>query len=69
MRDARDGEQKPRALFFLHGFNVSFEEVAIRAAQMRWGKVFMQGTRLLPSFILRYPFALRADTREPACSA
>jgi len=34
MRDARDGGETPHALFFLHGFNVSFEEAAIRAAQL-----------------------------------
>ncbi len=31
---ARDSGEVPHALFFLHGFNVSFEEAAIRAAQI-----------------------------------
>ena len=34
MRAARDGGSAPHALFFLHGFNVTFEEAAIRAAQI-----------------------------------
>ncbi|MDA1056093.1 MAG: alpha/beta hydrolase [Planctomycetota bacterium] len=31
---ARESGESPHALFFLHGFNVSFEEAAIRAAQI-----------------------------------
>ena len=31
---ARESSESPHALFFLHGFNVSFEEAAIRAAQI-----------------------------------
>ena len=34
MQAARDGGDQPHALVFLHGFNVSFEEAAIRAAQI-----------------------------------
>jgi esterase/lipase superfamily enzyme len=34
MRDASDSGEEPHALFFLHGFNVSFENAAIRAAQI-----------------------------------
>lgn len=34
MQDARDDGRSPHALFFLHGYNVSFEEAAIRAAQI-----------------------------------
>ena len=34
MQAAREGGDQPHALFFLHGFNVSFEEAAIRAAQI-----------------------------------
>lgn len=35
MRDSKaSGEPSSHALFFLHGFNVSFEEAAIRAAQI-----------------------------------
>ena len=34
MRAARDTGEPPHALFFLHGFNVSFEDAAIRAAQI-----------------------------------
>jgi esterase/lipase superfamily enzyme len=34
MQAARAGGEPPRALFFLHGFNVSFEDAAIRAAQI-----------------------------------
>lgn len=34
MQDARAAGETPHALFFLHGFNVTFEEAAIRAAQM-----------------------------------
>ncbi|MBL8422068.1 MAG: alpha/beta hydrolase [Candidatus Accumulibacter phosphatis] len=34
MRDAKESGDTPQALFFLHGFNVSFEEAAIRAAQI-----------------------------------
>ncbi len=34
MQDARTGGEPPHALFFLHGFNVTFEEAAIRAAQI-----------------------------------
>lgn len=34
MQDARASGDSPHALFFLHGFNVSFEEAAIRAAQI-----------------------------------
>ncbi len=37
MRTARDSGETPHALFFLHGFNVTFEEAAIRAAQIGWG--------------------------------
>ena len=31
---ARDAGETPHALFFLHGFNVTFQEAAIRAAQI-----------------------------------
>jgi esterase/lipase superfamily enzyme len=34
MQAARDSGETSHALFFLHGFNVSFEEAAIRAAQL-----------------------------------
>ncbi len=34
MRHARASGETPHALFFLHGFNVTFEEAAIRAAQI-----------------------------------
>lgn len=34
MQSARETGESPHALFFLHGFNVSFEEAAIRAAQI-----------------------------------
>lgn len=34
MQEARTNGQAPHALFFLHGFNVTFEEAAIRAAQL-----------------------------------
>ncbi len=34
MQAARDSGEKPHALFFLHGFNVTFEDAAIRAAQI-----------------------------------
>jgi esterase/lipase superfamily enzyme len=34
MRDAQASGDTPHALFFLHGFNVSFEDAAIRAAQI-----------------------------------
>ena len=34
MQAARDTGSAPHALFFLHGFNVSFENAAIRAAQI-----------------------------------
>ncbi|MER2601230.1 MAG: alpha/beta hydrolase [Candidatus Competibacter phosphatis] len=34
MRTARDNGEAPHALFFLHGYNVSFEDAAIRAAQL-----------------------------------
>lgn len=34
MQTARDSGETPHALFFLHGFNVSFDEAAIRAAQI-----------------------------------
>ena len=34
MQAARDSGEQPHALFFLHGFNVSFEDAAIRAAQI-----------------------------------
>lgn len=34
MQAARDGDRAPHALFFLHGFNVDFDEAAIRAAQL-----------------------------------
>ena len=34
MKAARDAGETPHALFFLHGFNVSFEDAAIRAAQL-----------------------------------
>jgi len=34
MLAARESGEPPHALFFLHGFNVSFEEAAIRAAQL-----------------------------------
>jgi esterase/lipase superfamily enzyme len=33
-RDARENGEASHALFFLHGFNVTFEEAAIRAAQI-----------------------------------
>ena len=34
MQTARDTGSQPHALFFLHGFNVTFEDAAIRAAQI-----------------------------------
>lgn len=34
MKAARDAGETPHALFFLHGYNVSFEDAAIRAAQL-----------------------------------
>lgn len=34
MQAARDTGETPHALFFLHGFNVTFEDAAIRAAQI-----------------------------------
>lgn len=34
MKAARDNGETPHALFFLHGYNVSFEDAAIRAAQL-----------------------------------
>ncbi|MFZ1829250.1 MAG: alpha/beta hydrolase, partial [Candidatus Competibacteraceae bacterium] len=34
MQTARDTGETPHALFFLHGFNVTFEDAAIRAAQL-----------------------------------
>ena len=34
MQTARESGETPHALFFLHGFNVTFEEAAIRAAQI-----------------------------------
>jgi esterase/lipase superfamily enzyme len=34
MQDAKAAGESPHALFFLHGFNVTFEEAAIRAAQI-----------------------------------
>lgn len=34
MHSARESGEAPHALVFLHGFNVSFEEAAIRAAQL-----------------------------------
>jgi esterase/lipase superfamily enzyme len=34
MQDARDSGEQPHALFFLHGFNVTFADAAIRAAQI-----------------------------------
>lgn len=34
MRDAKASGEAPHALLFLHGFNVSFEDAAIRAAQI-----------------------------------
>ncbi len=34
MQAARDSGETPHALFFLHGFNVTFEDAAIRAAQI-----------------------------------
>ncbi len=34
MRDAKESGDTPHALFFLHGFNVSFQDAAIRAAQL-----------------------------------
>jgi len=34
MRDAKEGVDTPQARFLLHGFNASFEEAAIRAAQI-----------------------------------
>ena len=34
MQAARDSGSQPHALFFLHGFNVSFKDAAIRAAQI-----------------------------------
>ncbi len=33
---AREADAAPHALFYLHGFNVSFEDAAIRAAQLGW---------------------------------
>ncbi|MGH9834300.1 MAG: alpha/beta hydrolase [Blastocatellia bacterium] len=34
LQAAREGGETPHALFFLHGFNVTFESAAIRAAQI-----------------------------------
>jgi esterase/lipase superfamily enzyme len=34
MQDARAGGEAPQALFFLHGFNVTFADAAVRAAQI-----------------------------------
>ena len=34
MQAARDSGEQPHALFFLHGFNVTFADTAIRAAQI-----------------------------------
>jgi esterase/lipase superfamily enzyme len=34
IQDARDSNETSHALFFLHGFNVTFDEAAIRAAQL-----------------------------------
>lgn len=34
LRDAKESGDAPHALFFLHGFNVTFEDAAIRAAQI-----------------------------------
>ncbi len=34
MQEARDSGEPPQALFFLHGYNVSFEDAAIRTAQI-----------------------------------
>lgn len=34
MQNARDSGETPHALFFLHGYNVGFDEAAIRAAQL-----------------------------------
>jgi esterase/lipase superfamily enzyme len=34
MQDARENDERPHALFFLHGFNVTFADAAIRAAQI-----------------------------------
>jgi esterase/lipase superfamily enzyme len=34
MRDASESGERPHALFFLHGFNVTFADAAIRAAQI-----------------------------------
>ena len=34
MQTARESGETPHALFFLHGFNVTFEDAAIRAAQI-----------------------------------
>jgi len=34
IQTARESGEQPHALFFLHGFNVTFEEAAIRAAQI-----------------------------------
>jgi esterase/lipase superfamily enzyme len=36
MQATRDAGTAPHALFYLHGFNVSFAEAAIRAAQLGW---------------------------------
>ena len=36
MAIVRDNHETPHALVFLHGFNVSFEDAAIRAAQIGW---------------------------------
>src|ERR1019366_1233009 len=34
MQAARESGETPHALFFLHGFNVTFEDAAVRAAQI-----------------------------------
>jgi esterase/lipase superfamily enzyme len=34
MQDARESDETPHALVFLHGFNVTFDDAAIRAAQI-----------------------------------
>jgi esterase/lipase superfamily enzyme len=36
LQAAREAGAAPHALFYLHGFNVSFEDAAIRAAQLGW---------------------------------
>jgi esterase/lipase superfamily enzyme len=48
MRDAKAGGATPHALFFLHGFNLSFEDAAILAAPDVDRDLFLHLARLYP---------------------